>query len=189
MQPAMLPSEIALFQSVLRCATNYVEFGCGGTTVLAHRMGCRSIVTIDSSLAWLEKVKRECAPNGKTTIKVIHVDIGPIKELGYPKDDNSQMLWDVYHTAPWTDPCVALADTYLVDGRFRVACVMQTALRCSNHALVMIHDFANRPYYHCVREVLREIVRTDNLSLFQLRSDLDRAAAKGLLAKHAHDPR
>jgi len=189
MRPAMMPSEIELFKSVMRCATRYVEFGCGGTTVLAHSMGCASILTIDSSLTWLEKVKKECVPNGKTEIKAIHVDIGAVKELGYPKDDSSRALWHLYHTAPWTDPDLALGDTYLVDGRFRVACVMQTALRCSSDATFMVHDFANRPYYHCVWRVVREIARTDNLSVFQLRSDFDRAAAEGLLAQHANDPR
>jgi hypothetical protein len=189
MQPAMLPSEIALFRSVMRCTTKYVEFGCGGTTVLAHSEGCASIVTIDSSLDWLEKVKKACAPNGKTQIKAIHVNIGALKELGYPKDDSSKALWDAYHSAPWADPDLALADTYLVDGRFRVACVMQTALRCRNHAIVMVHDFRNRPYYHCVREIVREIARIDNLSVFQVQSDFERARAEALLAQHAHDPR
>jgi hypothetical protein len=189
MQPAMLPSEIDLFKSVMRCATKYVEFGCGGTTVLAQSMGCASIVTIDSSLEWLEKVRKACAPNEKPEIKVIHVNIGAVKDLGYPKDDSCKALWDAYHSAPWTDPDLALADTYLVDGRFRVACVMQTALHCSNHAVVMVHDFANRPYYHCVLEIMREIARTDNLSVFQVRSDFERARAEGLLAQHARDPR
>jgi hypothetical protein len=185
----MLPGDIVLFKSVLHCASKYVEFGCGGTTVLAHSMGCESIVTIDSSLAWLEKVKAACVPNGITEIKAIHVNIGEVKEFGYPKDDSRQELWEGYHTAPWIDPDLALADTYLLDGRFRVACVMQTALRCSAQAIIMVHDFADRPNYHCVREVLREIARADNLSVFQLGSDFDRATAVALLARHAQDPR
>jgi hypothetical protein len=189
MQPAMLASEIALFTSVMRCANRYVEFGSGGSTVLAHSMGCASIVTVDSSLAWLEKVKKACALDGKTQIKMIHVDIGAVKELGYPKDDSNNDSWDIYHSAPWTDPDLALADTYLIDGRFRVACVIQTALHCSNRAIVMVHDFANRPYYHCVFEIMREIARTDNLSVFQVRGDFERARAVGLLAQHARDPR
>jgi hypothetical protein len=185
----MLPSEIALFKSVLRCTSKYVEFGCGGTTVLAHSLGCASIVTIDSSLEWLDKVRIACMPNGKTEIKTIHVDIGAVRELGFPKDDSTQSLWDDYHTAPWTDPDLALADTYLIDGRFRVACVMQTAMRCSSSAIVMVHDFANRPYYQSVSRVLREIARTDNLSIFQLRGDFERATAEALLSRHARDPR
>ena len=189
MQPAMLASEIALFTSVMRCANRYVEFGSGGSTVLAHSMGCASIVTVDSSLAWLEKVKKACALDGKTQIKMIHVDIGAVKDLGYPKDDSNKEHWDIYHSEPWTDGDVAFADTYLIDGRFRVACVIQTALRCPRHAIVMVHDFANRPYYHCILEVMREIARTDNLSVFQVRSDFERATAEALLTQHARDPR
>jgi hypothetical protein len=188
MQPAMRPSETALFKSVIRCSGRYVEFGCGGTTVLAHSMGCPSIITIDSSLEWLEKVKNACIPNERTRIKTIHVNIGPLKELGYPKDDKGTSLWETYHSSPWDDPDVAMADTYLIDGRFRVACAVQTALRCSKSAVIMIHDFANRPNYHCVRQVLREIVCTDDLSVFQLRSDFTHLKATALLAQHAQDP-
>ena len=43
MQPAMRPGEIELFKSVMRCATKYVEFGSGGSTVLAHSMGARRL--------------------------------------------------------------------------------------------------------------------------------------------------
>ena len=189
MQPAMLPSEIELFKSVMRCATKYVEFGSGGSTVLAHSMGCASIVTIDSSLQWLEKVKRACAVDGRAGIKVIHVDIGAVKELGYPIDDSNKERWDVYHSAPWADRDLALADTYLIDGRFRVACAIQTALHCSRHAIIMVHDFANRPYYHCIREIMREIARADNFSVFQVRSDFEPATAESLLARYTRDPR
>lgn len=189
MQPAMLPDEIVLFKSVLRCATRYVEFGSGGSTVLAHSMGCPSIITIDSSLVWLEKVKRTCKANGKLEIKTIHVDIGAVKELGYPKDESSKERWQNYYTAPWSDPDLPLADTFLVDGRFRVACAVQIALRGSRQAIVAFHDFANRPYYHCILKVMREIARSDNLSVFQVRSDFEEAAAEALLAEHAYDPR
>src|SRR5579863_9654820 len=184
MQPAMLPNEIVLFKSVIRCATRYVEFGSGGSTVLAHSMGCLSIVTIDSSLAWLEKVKRACTADGKTEIKTLHVDIGVVKELGYPRDESSKERWQIYHSAPWSDPDLALADTFLIDGRFRVACVVQIALRCSGHSVVVVHDFANRPYYHCVLKIMREIARTDNLSVFQVRSDFEQGAAEALLAQY-----
>lgn len=152
-------------------------------------MGCASIVTIDSSLVWLEKVKEACTSNSKSEIKLIHADIGPVKELGYPKDESNKMHWELYHRMPWADPDVALADTFLVDGRFRVACVMQTALHCSQNAIVMVHDFANRPYYHCVREVVREVARADNLSVFQPRRDFSRVTAEALLNQYTRDPR
>jgi hypothetical protein len=188
MQPAMLATEIALFKSVLACTQDYVEFGSGGSTVMAHRSGCRSIVSIDSSSEWLGKVEQACVPNEKTTLKTVLVDIGPIKALGYPKDETCKDRWESYHLSPWLDPALADADTYLIDGRFRVACVLQTILRCSSSAVVMIHDFANRKHYQGVVPLLREIARADNLSVFLPKPDFSRAAARALLAKHALDP-
>jgi hypothetical protein len=189
MQPAMLPTEIALFRSVLSCSTNYAEFGAGGSTVLAHKIGCKSIISIDSSTEWLGKVEQACVPNDRTQLKTILVDIGEIKGLGYPKDETSKEKWADYHTAPWHHPPLATADTYLIDGRFRVACALQVLLRAPSRALILIHDFANRKYYHGVLPLMQELARADNLSVFQARSNVDWDAAKTLLIKHAHDPR
>ena len=139
-------------------------------------------------MQWLERVKNACASDGRARIKAIHVNIGAVKELGYPIVDSNKEHWDVYHTAPWADPELALADTYLIDGRFRVAYAIQTLLHCSHHAIVMVHDFANRPYYHCLREIMREIARADNLLVFQVPSDFERTTAEAPLAGHARDP-
>ena len=64
--------------------------------------------------------------------------------------------WRAYHEGVWAEPEASRADLYLVDGRFRVACFMQTLLHASPDALVAIHDFAKRPQYHVVQEVARE---------------------------------
>ncbi len=188
MRPDMTARETALFDSILRCSADYVEFGCGGSTVLAHSIGCRSIVAIDSSTVWLDKVRAECASNDKTKLTLIHVDIGPVKQLGYPADDSKKARWPDYHTAPWADRTIADADCYLIDGRFRVACMLQTALRCPDRALLLFHDFAPRRYYHSVQEILREIARAETLSVFQKPLNFDRQRAAELLSEFALDP-
>jgi hypothetical protein len=188
MRPNMSTREAVLFESILRCSTDYVEFGCGGSTVLAHSIGSRSIVAVDSSTEWLGKVRSECPSTEKTRLTLIHVDIGPTKQWGFPADESTRARWPDYHTAPWADPTIADADCYLIDGRFRVACMLQTALRCPDHALLLFHDFAPRGCYHSVREVLREIARAEALSVFQKPPNFDRLRTAELLSKFALDP-
>jgi hypothetical protein len=154
-----------------------MEFGAGGSTYVAATMIKRTVITVDSSTDWLQKVKQFCvdraAPISPSTI---HVDIGPVGDWGFPTDPGTREQWPSYYEAPWRSlagPDLALGsvaadeiDLFLVDGRFRVACFMQIMLRCRRDAIIMIHDFATRPYYHALHEVAREIARSGELSAF-----------------------
>src|SRR3954451_7201461 len=63
LQIAMLEPEQALFRSFLCCSTNYLEFGAGGSTVLAASLVGRSVIAVESSPQWITKVEQACAAN------------------------------------------------------------------------------------------------------------------------------
>lgn len=190
MLPAMTAAEITLFTSFLSCSKAYVEFGAGGSSVLASQLVQQSIISIDSSREWLEKIAIACASGGKRVVpQPMFVDIGPIRDLGYPQGQEHRHLWSDYHTTVWCNSLLSNADLYLVDGRFRVACFLQTIMRCSVQAIILIHDFANRPEYHIVREFATELARAENLSAFQRSPQSRPAAINECIAKYALDPR
>ncbi|MFH5926771.1 hypothetical protein [Roseomonas xinghualingensis] len=187
--PHMSDAEFRLFESVLRCAHSYVEFGTGGSTCLAASLVGGSIISVDSSLEWLDQVAKACASRpGWTQPRLIHADIGPVGEWGRPADPATQDLWPRYHEAPWSIPGTETADLYMVDGRFRVACALQVLLRCRWDALLVMHDFSSRRGYHVVRELAREVAIAEDLSVFQRRPDFDLQKAHAILARHAYDP-
>jgi glycosyltransferase involved in cell wall biosynthesis len=188
MQPAMSPTEIALLKAILRCSSNHVEFGSGGSTVVASQLVSGSIVSIESSSEWVERVTAACRRIGGLEPTILLANIGPIKELGYPRGAEHRHLWNQYHTSVW-DRYPLIGDTYLVDGRFRVACFLQILLHCHSNALILVHDFAGRPEYHVVRGFASEIARVDQLSVFQKRVDLDEAAVRSCFNDYAFDPR
>jgi hypothetical protein len=168
MQPRMSPAELALFEAFVRHSDKYLEFGSGGSTVLASTHVTSWIVSVDSSEAWLTKVSETCAGN-PTRPELHHVDIGETGDWGYPKDVQKKDSWPLYHSSIWDSPKSAEADLYLVDGRFRVACFAQVALHCASHAIIGVHDFASRKQYHPIRELAREIATVEDLSFFQTR--------------------
>jgi hypothetical protein len=189
MQPPMSDAELALYETLLRSSSNYVEFGSSGSTAVACRLVSTSVISVDSSPAWQLQVARFCrAQHTRLQPNCILADIGPVREFGYPEDDSTRALWANYHTAVWSTPGVSNADAYLIDGRFRVACFLQTLLHARPDALVMIHDFSSRPQYHVIREFAREIAATDQLSVFQRRIDFDTTRAAACLASHADTP-
>lgn len=184
----MKADEAALLKTLLASARRYVEFGAGGSTCLAAQTVSESVIAVDSSREWLDKVAASCAANAYSVQPVLmHADIGELRDWGWPRDESQRAKWPAYHEAVWSRPEAASADTYMVDGRFRIACFMQIVLRCTPDAVIIIHDFSNRPNYGSVHMVAREIARASNLSAFIRRHDFDAGLASGLLEQHRFD--
>jgi hypothetical protein len=187
--PTMLGSELQLLRSFLCCSEQYLEFGAGRSTVLASKLVRQSIVTIDSSRDWLQKVADDCsAQRTNVKIELIYVDIGTVRDWGFPVNVDARGRWPDYHTYVWSRPGSTDADTYLVDGRFRVACCLQVLLRCPARAVLLVHDFAPRLEYHVIREFAHEIACADSLSAFQRRPDFDPQRATNCLDQYRYKP-
>ena len=149
----------------------------------------KSVTSVDSSVEWIEKVRQECTVGqSKASLDLQYVDIGPIREWGYPVGRSQFGKWTAYHTQVWQTRSASFADLYMVDGRFRVACFMQILLRCQNDALIVLHDFASRPHYAAVKEVAREIASAEDLSVFQTLRYRDRSKIASILQEYALDP-
>jgi hypothetical protein len=165
MLPNMSGEEAALFLSFVRNSRDYVEFGTGGSTVVASKHVKNSILSVDSSRDWLDRVSLAC-DSSQTKPQLMFIDIGPIGHWGFPVDGSTRSRWPDYHSTIWNTPHSADADLYFVDGRFRVACFAQVVLHCKPNAIIGIHDFSSRPAYHRVREIAQEIATAGDMSFF-----------------------
>lgn len=189
MTPAMTLPEVALLRAFLRPARHYLEFGCGGSTVLASRIidGGR-IICVDSVQEWLDRVAEACAgPQSRTRPEGHHVDIGPTGKYGRPLDLSGVARWPAYHERIWTTLDARTVDFCLVDGRFRIACCLQALLRCRPGTPVAVHDYAARPHYHVIGGVARQIARAQELAVFVADPAVPQAALLEVLARHRMD--
>jgi hypothetical protein len=189
--PAMRPGEIALLRSVLSGAHSYLEFGAGGSTVFALRQGVGNVVSVESDVAWIERLHAD--PTAAEAVRdsrlhLLHADIGAISGLGRPVNEDARTRWPSYARAPWPHVQADRLDVVLIDGRFRVACILETALRCSEQTSIVIHDFWNRPDYHVVLPFLTPRTRNASLGVFGVKAGLDREAAAAVLAAYAYVP-
>lgn len=171
--PAMTRPEIDLLEAYLNKTDHYLEFGCGGSTFLACQNVKQSVTAVDSSRDWIGLVRSGCS-KFKIRPRLFHVDIGPIKEWGMPTDRSRVSNWSNYHSAVWWNVDAALIDFCLIDGRFRVACFLQSLLRLRPGARLAIHDFSNRPQYHAVLRHASEIEAVETLSILERRENFDR---------------
>ena len=179
--------ELALFEAFLHHSKRFVEFGSGGSTVLAARFVKQTIVSVDSSTAWLEDVSNAIAPTSSAEIHFKHVDIGPIKEWGYPVGTSRREQWPQYSTAVWNEAAAQDFDLALIDGRFRVPCFCEAIIHAPVGALIMIHDF-HRASYQVVREVARQIASIDTMAVFIKGADSLAGRARELADRHRFDP-
>ena len=142
-----------MFKQYVANATNYSEFGSGGSTVYID--GCvniKEIVSIESNEEFARNVSLKCS---RTHVR--HIHIGPAHFWGHPSDASTISRWPSYSQADIGTP-----DLVLVDGRFRVACILQVCLNHPN-SILMVHDFWNRLEYGCVLPFLDVIDRVDTL--------------------------
>lgn len=186
MTPRMTPRELALFRSFVVRAGTYLEFGAGGSTVVAAEAATERVISVDSSQEWLANVAKAVGVTSKLTLH--RADIGPTGDWGVPTDMTTKHLWPSYHSAVWENPLALSADTVMVDGRFRVACFLQTVLRAAAGTIILVHDFTSRPQYYAVREVAREIATDEDLSAFVVDgSHASRRKAAELMGRYRLD--
>lgn len=174
--PAFTGPELALFEALLACCTHYLEWGCGTSTAIAARQVSGSVTSIDSSPDWIARVQRSIeAP--RIEPRFVHADIGAVGAFGYPTDEGTRGRWPDYSNP--LRHVMRRPDLVLVDGRFRVACALQTF--AAWNTLVLVHDY-QRAHYAEIAEHGREIARAERLSLFIGFSDT-------VPKRYLHDPR
>ena len=164
-----------------------LEFGCGGSTALAAASGVARIVSVDSDRAWLDKVAQAPELEGVDFVPV-HVDVGRTGYWGVPENDRRASGWPEYYKSPWSHVPRA-PDSVFIDGRFRVACTLFAILECDSRSQYIIHDFWDRPHYHCVLDFLDCIERVDTLGVFHAKKEIEWRRLARALIDHALDYR
>lgn len=190
LEPRMSQSEQGLFATALHEARFLLEFGAGGSTSFAARLGVARIVSVESDRSWLDCLA--VRPEIKAVdFTAYHVDIGPTGQWGTPVDPSRARGWPAYYRRVWADLAARndVPDVVLVDGRFRVACVLSSLLQIGPSTKLIVHDFWDRPHYHCVLAHLDCIGRADTLGVFVPRGDIDWRRVAEELIDHALDVR
>jgi hypothetical protein len=150
----MSDGERELFMRTLAKANHYMEFGSGGSTLLAVRSPAKLILSVESDPAWLQRIREhpEIADAvERQRLFLTHADIGPVGEWGRPTDEAARAQWPRYYTDPFFATDI-LFDLILIDGRFRVGAALAAAACAAESATIVIHDYELRPQYYLVEK-------------------------------------
>ncbi|WP_377168656.1 hypothetical protein [Roseovarius aquimarinus] len=134
-----------------------LEYGSGGSTVLASELPGKRVFSVESDQGWADMMRGWFAQNPPaegTRIDVIWQDIGPTGEWGRPTDESSWRHYAEYPLAVWQRDDFAQPDVVLVDGRFRPGCAMATAFCTARPVTMLVDDYKRRTGYHAIEEFL-----------------------------------
>ncbi|WP_429127332.1 hypothetical protein [Aeromonas media] len=169
-----------------------LEYGSGGSTLLAAKRG-KQVITTETDPRWLLELMgayREQKLPGD--IIPIWSDIGETKEWGYPIDESQFKHWPDYSQRPWRycHEHQLKPDLILIDGRFRVASFLTTCINVSKTTTVLFDDFVEREHYHFVKQLFEPVqIIGERMAVFKVRP---KKVSSHLLLENMHyflDPR
>lgn len=159
----------------------YLEFGAGGSTFLSllNFKNISKIVSVESDPNWIAflmkwNVIRKACEDDKLSFE--SVDIGKVGAWGVPVEVDAAHKYPDYSSNVFKHEYVKnnSYDLVFIDGRFRVACLLQTILNVPCTTKIMIHDFCDRPEYHVVLKYIDVIEPIDTLCLFKIKENFSR---------------
>ena len=173
----MTESEQEVFDKYVKNSKHYLEFGSGGSTLRVLQKSKAKIYSIESSLDYIHYLYRYLTIRIaiKNRLYFHYVDIGKTGRWGYPTSNDSKKSFPNYSNSIYNLFDFNKIDTVLIDGRFRVACVLSVILNMSSHPniIILIHDFWNREKYHIVLKYLTKVHEVDTLGVFSVKDNAD----------------
>ena len=149
--------EAARLRAAYETADVILEYGSGGSTVMAADMPGKTVFSVESDKDWALMMRgwfAQTPPARGSQVDVIWSDVGPTREWGYPKNNSEYLRFARYPLEVWDLKEFRQPDVVLVDGRFRTGCAMAAALRTSRPVTVLVDDYKRRKQYHKIEKYL-----------------------------------
>eukprot|EP00929_Paragymnodinium_shiwhaense_P045067 TRINITY_DN23071_c0_g1_i1.p1 TRINITY_DN23071_c0_g1~~TRINITY_DN23071_c0_g1_i1.p1 ORF type:complete len:242 (-),score=30.78 TRINITY_DN23071_c0_g1_i1:157-882(-) len=197
MRPHMDRNERELFMEQLAKATNYLEFGGGGSTVAALSFpNIKHIHTVESAAKWINILKNrtdisKAVASGRLVITDAGIQ-GNKSNWGWPTTPRE--TWPYYsgEAAIAEESQGLFYDTIFVDGRFRVACFLRQLKRhlhlAPDAVRYIVHDYFQRPEYFVVEKFVIILRRASSLGIFRRRKQIDEAELDKTIETYLYDP-
>ncbi len=143
-------AEAALLRAHYAAADTILEYGSGGSTVVAAELG-KTVFSVESDAGWSDMMAGYFAANPpKGRVHLHPVDIGPTGKWGMPANENGWRKYRNYPVSVWDRDDFVQPDLILIDGRFRAACLVTAMIRTARPVTVLFDDYTDRKVYHTV---------------------------------------
>lgn len=150
-------------------SSNYLEYGAGGSTILADTYPLKNIISVDSDESWAKNVSN-ILQNSNKSISINFCDIGPVGKWGIPVNNNGYKNYWKYTVLPWeiAKEKNCKPDLILIDGRFRVATFLYSYINSSLGTNILFDDYIDRSEYWIVEKFCSPMSMHGRMALFQI---------------------
>lgn len=186
----MSERETAFLVACLSAVRVYLEFGAGSSTFVAASLSnVNSITSVESDPDFMRSLIKshptlvEAELSGR--LRSIQPDIGPTGLWGHPLSRAHRDKWPSYATGVFKNGF--RPDFVLVDGRFRIACVLASLLNVPE-ARIAVHDYSRRPHYRLIEAFCSIEDTFETMVILRKSLTFDSAEAKRLLDIYKYDP-
>lgn len=188
LEPLFLKNDKDMFYRYLSKATNYFEYGSGGSTYEASlRDNLMKIYSVESDLVWHTKLKKSI--NNKAVQFIYSEMYTKPDTYGNPGPESSRDDWIKYSSQiSYLDSRDSnVIDFILIDGRFRVACCLKCFDLINSECFIAFDDFLNRYQYHIVLDYYDIIDKTADNRMVILKKKSNISVPKELIEKYELD--
>lgn len=191
-KPIMTDLERELFINTIKNSKYYLEFGGGGSTFLILKSTDAKVICVEGDINWINHMRMNYFIYEQELLcrlKFYFVYIGKIRDTSYPIDDSEYDKYPNYSSKVFEYIDKEKIDTVFIDGRFRVACALQSIINLNKNAVIIIHDFFDRDYYHVLLNYLEVINKADTLGVFKIKENINYDEIKELIKQYQYDLR
>ena len=191
-KPIMTDLERELFINTIKNSKYYLEFGGGGSTFLILKSTDAKVICVEGDINWINHMRMNYFIYEQELLcrlKFYFVYIGKIRDTSYPIDDSEYDKYPNYSSKVFEYIDKEKIDTVFIDGRFRVACALQSIINLNKNAVIIIHDFFDRDYYHILLNYLEVINKADTLGVFKIKENINYDEIKELIKQYQYDLR
>ncbi len=182
--PSFDAKGLEYFQRVVSEASIYLEYGSGGSTLVASKY-VDKLVSVESDVVFKKAVQRALTKTN-CAVQLLTPNIGITREWGFPVFGRATKRrvarWRKYPQAPWCIVALKKAspDMILIDGRFRVACALETLLNVGRDSLMLVDDYVGRDY-SIIERFAELIALHGRMAEFRRRTVFDEVACRKVL--------
>ncbi len=163
------PAEADWLRAIYGRAEVILEYGSGGSTVMAAEMPGKTIFSVESDKKWAAMMQGWFAANPPVSeVHVVPVDVGPTKRWGTPTDPAQMHRWPRYPLKIWDAPEFRHPDAVLIDGRFRAACLLAVLFRITRPVTALFDDYVGRAKYKVVEDFAKPVETRGRMVRFEL---------------------
>ncbi|MDB5658730.1 MAG: hypothetical protein JWS10_1345 [Cypionkella sp.] len=163
------PDEEAAVRRYFAQADTILEYGSGGSTVIAAELPGKLIFSVESDVKWLADMRGYFAANPAASPVVMHHGkIGRTRTWGFPENEEQFRKWPQYPLSVWDLPGFVHPDVVLIDGRFRPACFLSVLFKITRPITVLWDDYIDRPPYHEVETLVKPVEMIGRMARFEI---------------------